>query len=256
MVPDDVTYFCEPFVGGGGLTIPLIDRLPPGSRVYLNDVDPRVAAWWAVMADRDSDHFSQLMWLLKIVTPTVESFFTIQKMGLDPHAHLPFRAFSGIFINRCSFSGALGAGPIGGREQLSRYTVDCRYNLPKLIQRHEEIRELLLRHEVVVTSEDFRMVMERHSEAFMYVDPPYRGRANNVYPTAFDDNDHEALAALLMGRSAPWLLSHTDQPWLHERYEGCDFSVLKTYYTAASQRQERIVGHEVVVSRGIGTELA
>lgn len=46
-------------------------------------------------------------------------------------------AFACLFLNRTSFNGTLHwrAGPIGGKEQTSKYAIDCRFPRERLVQR-------------------------------------------------------------------------------------------------------------------------
>ena len=41
-------------------------------------------------------------------------------------------AYKAIFLNRTTFSGIFKSGPIGGKDQISKYPIDCRYNAIKI----------------------------------------------------------------------------------------------------------------------------
>lgn len=247
LIPPDMTDYCEPFVGGGGVTLPALGRIPDGAKVALNDADPRVAAWWQVLTG-GREAFGGLLSMIEGTEPTVEMFNHIQKWGLDPVNVQLFRAFAGIFLNRCAYSGILSGGPIGGQGQLSQYGVGCRYNRPKLRKNHEAVYALLARHEVTATALDFRHVMKAAAaDAFIYADPPYRAKGAALYPAEFTEDDHEDLARLLQDHPGQWVLSYDDHPWVRERYADCLIEPVFTHYTVTSQRPERIRGSELLI---------
>ena len=70
------------------------------------------------------------------------------------------RALACLFLNRTSFSGILapGAGPLGGWQQASVYTIDCRYNdtftarPPKPTRKPQHSWRALLRNEIITDS--------------------------------------------------------------------------------------------------------
>lgn len=229
-VPKRFDALVEPFVGGGGATLALLPHVAPGGRVVLNDADPRVAAWWSVVAG-PRDGYEELREKVAGFKPTVSKFLRLQKTSLRS-GRLEDRAFAAIAINRCSYSGILDAGPIGGVGQNSAYGVDCRYNAKRLVQLHDQVRHMLSFYEVSVTSEDFRKTLSTY-EGFVYADPPYVVQGKTLYPTTFDQRDHEDLADLVLGRDS-WAVSYDDDPWVRARYEHHQVVDLSTVYSVNS----------------------
>lgn len=230
LIPDEISGLVEPFVGGGGATMGLLPHVRRGGRVVLNDADPRVAAWWSVVAG-PQDQFDELVRLVENFTPTVPKFQRLQRQSLRS-GRLVDRAFAAIAINRCAYSGILDAGPIGGKGQLSEYDVGCRYNPPRLTRSHQKVRDLLGQYEVIVLSEDFRKALESH-EGYVYADPPYIVQGTNLYPTTFDLRDHEELADLVTARQS-WSVSYDDDPWVRQRYVDHRIIEMNTIYSVNS----------------------
>lgn len=230
LMPPTLDSLVEPFVGGGGATMALLPHVTKGSRVVLNDADPRVAAWWSVVIGKQAA-FGELLERLEGFTPTVAAFQRLQRNSLRS-GRLVDRAFAAIAINRCAYSGILDAGPIGGKGQKSAYDVGCRYNPTRLVSNHEKVRAALLDYEVIVTSEDYRKTLANHN-GFVYADPPYVVQGTNLYPTTFDRRDHEELADLVTQRES-WAVSYDDDPWVRERYAEHQIHDLSTIYSVNS----------------------
>lgn len=211
--------YVEPFVGGGGFTFTALQHVEPGSPVRLNDADPRVAAWWQVMAGSE-ENFSRLLEMLEAYEPTVKSFYLHRDKGLTS-GRLVERAFSAMVTNRCSFSGILSGGPIGGPQQASQYDVGCRYNTDALVKKHVKARELLSKFDVSVTSWDFREFLDESPDTenvLWYLDPPYVRQGPSLYPTHFDRHDHDELAARVLKAKAYWAVSYDNDDYVHEKY--------------------------------------
>jgi DNA adenine methylase len=217
-------------------------------QIVLNDFDRRVSDWWSVIASTDDDEFRALLFMLDTFVPTVDLFYKIQKAGLDPTSSVLIRAYAGIFLNRCSFSGALSAGPIGGRGQKSEYSVDCRWNPAELRKRHLACRELLSKHRVSVRWQDFRDTIKSiRKDWFIYADPPYRRVGQKNYPAEFGPDEHEDLSTILLAHPGNWLLSYDDVPWVRERYANCEIIPVENLYTMTSKRKVPIKGKELLI---------
>ncbi len=121
--------YIEPFVGGASIALQLMeDRLV--EKVILMDVDPWIASFWDVL-------FFDTDWLIdqiRNVQVTLESWYRFKSGDLQDKRT---QALTCLFLNRTSFSGILEkkAGPLGGREQKSKYKIDCRFPREILIQR-------------------------------------------------------------------------------------------------------------------------
>lgn len=232
--------YAEPFVGGGGLTFAFLPLVKHGSLVQLNDADPRVAAWWSVLTGSQKN-FDELISRLSEYDPTVKSFYHYRDKGLKS-GRLVDRAFSAMVTNRCAFSGILSGGPIGGPSQGSQYDVACRYNPKRLVQLHERARAALSVYDVQVTSQDFREFLDSaqdDSGVFWYLDPPYVRQGPTLYPTHFDQTDHEDLAKRVLATDSGWAVSYDDAQWVQDRFvdEPVELIEIPVRYTITAKKE-------------------
>ena len=111
----------------------------PHIDLYGNDKDPWIASFWKIISEGDSNRFDHLLGMLE-AQPTIELFY---KLSQAPPIDELEKAYYSIFFNRTCFSGIVKrdsldkvkSNPIGGKEQKSKWKVDCRYSYKKLTKR-------------------------------------------------------------------------------------------------------------------------
>ncbi len=213
------TLFAEPFCGGSGVSLAMLE-LGYVERIALNDLDPLVANFWKIVFGKTDSPTEDLEWLLNQVesaTLTINEWRS-QKM-LQPNS-IREAAFKCLYLNRTSFNGILHqSGPIGGWEQKNR-KLDARYNPEKLIRRICELNGLS--DSVIQVSsvgwKDFCSFFSRKSGVYLYLDPPYYHKANQLYSNTFNENGHRELHDYLVKVKIPWMLSYDDAPEVRSLY--------------------------------------
>jgi DNA adenine methylase len=244
--------FYEPFAGGASVSLELL-RLGFVSDAVLVEKDPLVFSFWWCVFNRTEDlcaavdacpvsieTWQQLQPTRAIADPT-DGRFTVLQL-----------ATAGLFFNRTNFSGIIGAGPIGGEEQLSEYKIDCRFNKEKITR---QIRAAArFSHRISVHCGDAVTFMRENAEAistgfsFVYVDPPYYEQGRKLYRHHYVDEDHVQLASFLQNQAYPWLLSYDDHPRIRELYAGNTVQPIYLDYNVRSSRlaQELAISNRVI----------
>jgi DNA adenine methylase len=155
---------------------------------------------------------------------------------------------AGLFFNRTNFSGIIGAGPIGGKNQSSKYAIDCRFNKPKIIKQIRAAAKF--RDRISVHYGDALTYLRNHTEelatgfVFVYIDPPYYTQGKKLYRYFFEDHDHAQLAAYITAQGYPWLVSYDDHSEIRRLYEGNQFQPIYLDYKVRSSR----TAQELVIS--------
>src|SRR5690606_910384 len=127
-------------------------------------------------------------------------------------------AWKCLYLNRTSFNGIIHkAGPIGGWEQKNR-TLDVRFNSEKLILRIDELFAMRDQVEQVgsVNWRKFCTNDRYRSGVFLYLDPPYYHKAEQLYGHLFDEKKHRSVRDFLLSITVPWMLSYDDAPEVRE----------------------------------------
>lgn len=255
---DGVTWL-EPFCGGCGLGLALVERGAVGSAMF-SDGDPRIALMWQSMAYSTDDF---VRWM-DGVSIDMGTFREMRKVANDPEADGFSRGAATYFLNRTCRSGYIDGGVIGGNDQSGKYRMDCRFNKPELERRVRRIGELAadgrLRFVGPYDAVSFtRLACHAHaagkgtmpdvvadgvgpdcdastmgadgSELFVYADPPYVVKGAACYRKGVD---HDELARCLheVGEMGiRWLCSYDDCDRVRELYAGYRMEPLSITYS-------------------------
>jgi DNA-directed RNA polymerase subunit L len=168
-----------------------------------------------VVSSGNSNKLHDLLELVKQPV-TLELFYKLRQELTTDEIQCAYRA---IFFNRTTFSGILYSGPIGGKEQKSKYAVDCRYNVKKLCQKITQCFNLLSGR-TTVSNKDFiayDVLIDTNYPA--YLDPPYYVKGNILYIEYMKPQEHNNLSELLCKRKN-WVLSYDDCSEIRDLYKG------------------------------------
>ena len=247
--------FVEPFCGGAGVSLSLL-ALGHVSTIALNDLDPLIASFWKVVFGKAGKPVADLKWLvyqIENAKMTVEEWR--RQKTLRPSSTRE-AAFKCLYLNRTSFNGILHhAGPIGGWNQLNR-TLDVRFNPEKLVNRLTalfQMRDAVTRVSNV-NWKQFCSLYKKSKTAYLYLDPPYYRKAEQLYGHIFDDQAHKDMRDYLVEQEFPWMLSYDDAPEIRSLYgdlSHIDCRVIDQTYSAHPIGGASFVGRELFFSNRI-----
>jgi DNA adenine methylase len=216
---NDLLYgeYAEPFAGGAGIALTLLLNSYV-SRIYLNDIDPAIHAFWhSVLYDTNA--------LCQRVTDTqvtMNEWHRQRAIYLDPTcADLGAKGFATLFLNRTNRSGILRGGVIGGLNQDGSYKLDCRFNRGDLVRK---IRRIATHAEQIELScldaaTFITTVVPRTSEdTLVNLDPPYYGKGPELYTNFYRHDDHAALADTVGRMQRHWMVTYDDTPEIRRLY--------------------------------------
>lgn len=247
-----VEVFVEPFCGGAGASIALLESNKV-QRVAINDIDPLVASFWQIVFGRGRKSRDNLEWLIKQIELSDVSLSEWRRQKSLQPGDVREAAWKCLFLNRTSFNGIIHkSGPIGGWGQTKR-TLDVRFNREKLIKRILELNDLRFRVEKTdcVNWKRFCNRYAKSKNSYLYLDPPYYHRAEQLYGHLFDEKTHRQMRDYLVQLRIPWLLSYDDAPevrTLYENISGVDGRIVDQTYSTHPMGGASFVGRELVFS--------
>lgn len=207
-LPPDETEFCSPFLGGGSFEL-YCAGLPDAQVFAYDDFAPLVEFWQTLLSRRTALADEVAAFLPSL--PRAR-FYELQK---EQH-RLPTklaRAAAFYVINRASFSGCTLSG--GMSPGHPRFT-------PSAVLRLRTFPAARVRQAMRVQRKDFADSIAAHPEAFIYADPPYWLKNQNLYGMrGVQQFDHDKLHDILMARGGRWLLSYNDCAEVKRLYGGC-----------------------------------
>lgn len=244
--------FVEPFCGGAGAAISLL-KLGKVKYISLNDADPLVSSFWSVVFGKSCKTRKDIDWLKGAIESAVFSIDEWRNQKTLKPDSVRAAAWKCLYLNRTSFNGILHkAGPIGGWEQKNR-TLDVRFNREKLIQKVQDLFELREQIERVgcVNWKRFCSNYRQRSGAYLYLDPPYYHKAEQLYGHLFNEKEHRLMRDYLLSLTVPWMLSYDDAPEVRELYGklyGVDGRVIDQTYSAHPMGGSSFIGRELFFS--------
>jgi len=141
-LPNDITKYYEPMVGGGSVLLK-VATLRPHVELYASDINPNVMDYWSVISNGRVNKLINEIW--KHRTITVSDWNRIFAS--------PPSAFRFVFLNKTSYNGFIheNTGPIGGQSQdggrqehtKGKWKVDFAWKPEKLIDQIKQQHELL-----------------------------------------------------------------------------------------------------------------
>jgi len=227
LLPDNVQRIASPFMGGGSVEIALATEL--GLSVAAYDVFDILCTYWQVQLRSPV----ALAKRLRAFSPDRETFASV-KHRLEGHWK------RGETLNRRElaahyyFNSNTSYGPhfLGWPSDI--YLNEARYR--KMVDKVGAFRAPKLE----VRCGDFEQTIPRHTDDFLYCDPPYYlddGRTftgmypHRNFPIHHKGFRHDALRDILLNHESGFILSYNDCPTIRDWYSGCNIETPEWQYT-------------------------
>lgn len=237
--------YVEPFFGGGSICLESMDKpcFSNVNKIILADVDKSLVELWNMVIHNPDTIIERI----KSFTPTAEDFYAFKEKLSDPevvkYLDPSDAGFMKLAIHQMSYSGlgVKAGGPIGGAAQESEYDVACRWSPDSMIKKIKKFSKLLNDRNARIYPVDFRHAMNSATQElirnpFVYLDPPYYEKGNDLYVHGFTENDHKRLADQLKIAKYKWLLSYDDCPEVRELYSWATIEEINVNYTIRTAR--------------------
>jgi len=233
--------YIEPFAGGAAIAWYLLINKHI-SKVYINDLNPSIHAFWhCVLNDTQN-----LCSMIENTPVTIEQWYIQKAIQQDQRSTLLERGFSTLFLNRTNRSGIIKAGVIGGLSQTGNYKIDCRYNKVRLIGQINNIAQH--KNNINLTNLDAAEFIDEvlphvNKKCLVNIDPPYYVKGKGLYQNFFEHDDHYRLYESVKNIQQPWIVTYDDAPEINDIYSEFNPRPFGLTYTAQTKRK----GTEVMI---------
>jgi DNA adenine methylase len=228
----------EPFAGSASVSVGLL-KSGIADNAVLCENDPMIISFWK-SALYSSEEFVEL---IKNTDISMDTWYEFKKYLANdaPTKYSDLEiGFAFLFYNRTNYSGIITAGPIGGRRQLSKYSIKCRFNPERIIKKVSQLSALNERIEIIHGdgNEYLRKFTGNQEEnIFIYVDPPYYDAGKVLYRKFFAIDDHMELEGILTHINSPWLASYDDVNFIRNLYKSSKSQYVYTDYQAGNLKR-------------------
>ncbi len=236
----------EPYAGSAIVSLEMLNK-GFAHRAVLVERDPLVYAFWKAVFT-NAEALCEEIEALDVSIETWNSFQPYREVINPDEYSILELGLAGLFFNRTNFSGIIGAGPIGGYNQSSKYTIGCRFNRSRIIGQISEISQLKERVNVIFGDAlGFLEAKEEEIEksfSFVYIDPPYYAQGKRLYRYYYEDDSHQKLADYILSKEFPWLISYDDHPKIRAMYAKTPVQQINLDYSVKTSRK----GRELLIS--------
>lgn len=204
--------YVEPYAGGAGVALDMLFS-EYVSFLYLNDLDRNIYAfWWSVL-----NASNEIVERLNSTDATIDNWMAQHDILKNATDKTPLidRGFATLFLNRCNRSGILSAGPIGGKSQQGKWKMDARFNREDLSNRIKRIAKYKTRIQISNKDSlefmyDAKREINTFKSSFIYLDPPYYQKGQELYLNAYKPEDHSRVASFISTEYADmnWIVSY------------------------------------------------
>ena len=171
MLPQDIKEYREPFVGGGHVFV-LLRQARPDVKVWINDNNPDLIAFWR-QAQKDSEALTRRILPFVDVENKRDLFHALKNQTVDGEEDRAVRFF---ILNRLAY---------GGNYQHSSFSpLADRFNKNHVLAIAPLSRVL---ENVIITRGDYEyVVFGSGNRVALYCDPPYKTNAKFYGLSGFD----------------------------------------------------------------------
>ncbi len=220
-IPLNETKLCSPFLGGASIELACTTHMT----VYGSDIFEPLIAFWHILLTEPTT----LILRVKNYYPLSRTqFYELQRNYINLTDEIEMAA-AFFVLNRSSFSGTtLSGGMSPGHPRFNESAI-------------ERLRAFKVDN-LKVECADYRDVIPKHENSFLYLDPPYmNGQA--LYGHRGDTHrgfDHKALAELLYKRDR-WIMSYNDCQEIRELYKNSPILSIEWLYGMSKNKQSNEV---------------
>lgn len=223
---EGIDTYIEPFAGGAGVAL---DLLITGSveKIIINDYDKAIYSIWRALLT-ETNRFIDAIEKTEI---TIDEWHRQKAIYVNNKSKYSFElAFATFFLNRTNHSGIISAGPIGGYAQTGNYNIDARFNKEQIIKKIELISKK--KKSIKLYNKDIRSFIQQvisvnQENSFVYFDPPYYLKGQELYQNFLNDTDHREIHNnIVQYVNCPWVMTYDNVANIANIYK--DF-VVKQY---------------------------
>lgn len=248
LLPNKISIYCEPFVGGGALFF----KLQP-SHAYINDINSELMRVYTVI----KNNVDALIVALQEFKNDAEFYYSVRDWDRDKVKYASLsdvqKAARIIYLNKTCYNGLFRVNNAGEfNSPFGNYRNPNIVNAPTLRAVHSYLNNAT----VHITSTDYTHVLETLPKgAFVYLDPPYDPVSDTASFTGysrggFTRDDQIRLREycdILTARGIKFMLSNSATDFIREQYAAYNIITVRAKRAINSDSSKRGEVDEVVV---------
>ena len=117
--------------------------------------------------------------------------------------------------------------------------IDARFNKENLIHRIQEIAKR--KRQISLYNRDVRsfvkLFLPKYNNVFLYLDPPYYKKGQELYKNFFTDKDHKEIAECVKQLTCDWIITYDNTTEITKLYEDKQCGFFDLSYSLANNKK-------------------
>lgn len=246
-MPQYITTYIEPFVGGGGMLFQVLEYYPGIKNCYINDLNNDLISCYTTVRDNPDELLSLLATIEKDYTKSEQEgkrkdfYYEMRKLYNSGTVSGIENAGLFIFLNKSGYNGLYRVNSKG------EFNVPCGYKYKKIYNEERILFCSKLLQKVKLYNLHFSKFMEImdskiDKETLIYLDPPYMDTFTGYTADAFRDifqSELKLCCDAIDQKDGMFLLSNSDNEFIKELYNQYRINYIETKYLINSDPLER-----------------
>ena len=255
-MPQHITTYIEPFVGGGGMLFQVLEYYPEIKNCYVNDLNSDLINCYTTVRDNPDELISLLATIEKDYTKNEQEgrrkdfYYKMRELYNSGNASGIENAGLFIFLNKSGYNGLYRVNSKGKFNVPYGYKYKKIYNEERIYSCSEALQK------VTIHNEDFRPFMNTlyyviDNATLVYLDPPYMDTFVGYTADGFSDifqSELKCCCDFINEKNGMFLLSNSDNEFIKEIYKNYYINYVQAQYminSDASQRKNKV--NEVLI---------
>ena len=229
--------YIEPFAGGAGIALELLEK-GIVSQIVINDLDKGIYSFWRAILTETNRFIKDL----NDIDISMDEWHRQRNICMKQTQKYSYElGFATFYMNRTNRSGIIKGGVIGGMQQAGKWKLNARFNKENLIERILLVAKN--KSNIKLYSKDIESFLVNYvpkyeKNAFMYFDPPYFNKGEELYLNFFNYNDHKRIEKLInKSVNCDWVITYDDSPEIMNLYNQYVIKKFDLNYSAGTKRK-------------------
>ncbi len=239
--------YVEPFAGGAGIALELLEK-DVVKDIVINDLDKGIYSFWRAMLT-ETERF---IYDIRNIALTIDEWNNQRDIVENCNKYSYELGFATFYLNRTNRSGIIKGGVIGGIEQNGNWKMDARFNREGLIDRIIKIanrKKHIHIYNKNVSSFIHHYLPKFEQNTFVYFDPPYFEKGNQLYLNFFSFDDHARIEEMINSHvNCDWVITYDDVTEIADVYRNHVLRRFNLNYSAGIKRR----ASEIIIFKNKG----
>lgn len=243
LLPDNITSYCEPFIGGGAVLFALCPE-----KAYINDINPELITVYNVV----KNDVESLIKELSTYKSSKDFYYNMRQLDRDANTYNSLtdvqKAARVIYLNKTCFNGLYRVNSKGYFNAAFGGYIDIDVVNEKVLR---AVSNYLNDATTYISVGDYKKVLDNIStDTFVYLDPPYDASYTGYSKEGFSQLEQLKLKEYcdkLTANGIKFMMSNSTTDFILEQYANYNITTVPLKSTLSPDSARRVLVNEVII---------